>query len=150
MQRTKPAVAAALIGFAMQAAAQDLAAAASQPQPGYGFAPTVKKLMQLEADKAVEAALGQTGGSTPAAAAPQAAAPTVQPAVEAPPEPRPLLTLNGIYGRVGRWTAEVAIDGRIYAFTPAEMKAGYTAKRIDARCIELQHGKFPQKLCSDR
>ena len=150
MQRTKPAVAAALIGFAMHAAAQDLAAAASQPQPGYGFAPTVKKLMQLEADKAVEVALGQTGGSTPAAAAPQAAAPTVQPAVEAPPEPRPLLTLNGIYGRVGRWTAEVAIDGRIYAFTPAEMKAGYTAKRIDARCIELQHGKFPQKLCSDR
>ena len=58
MQRTKPAVAAALIGFAMHAAAQDLAAAASQPQPGYGFAPTVKKLMQLEADKAVEAALG--------------------------------------------------------------------------------------------
>lgn len=150
MQRTKPAVAAALIGFAMHAAAQDLAAAASQPQPGYGFAPTVKKLMQLEADKAVEAALGQTGGSTPAAPAPQAAAPTVQPAVEAPPEPRPLLTLNGIYGRVGRWTAEVAIDGRIYAFTPSEMKAGYTAKRIDARCIELQHGKFPQKLCSDR
>ena len=46
--------------------------------------------------------------------------------------------------------AEVAIDGRIYAFTPAEMKAGYTAKRIDARCIELQHSKFPQKLCSDR
>jgi hypothetical protein len=42
----------------------------------------VKKLMQLEADKAVEAALGQTGGSTPSAAAPQAAAPTVQPAVE--------------------------------------------------------------------
>lgn len=144
MQRTKPAVVAALIGFAMHAAAQDLAAAASQPQPGYGFAPTVKKLMQLEADKAVEAALGQTGGSTPAAA------PTVQPAAEAPPEPRPLLTLNGIYGRVGRWTAEVAIDGRIYAFTPAEMKAGYTAKRIDARCIELQHREFPQKLCSDR
>ncbi len=150
MQRTKPAVAAALIGFAMHAAAQDLAAAASQPQPGYGFAPTVKKLLQLEADKAVEAALGQTGGSTTAAAAPQGAAPTVQPAVEAPPEPRPLLTLNGIYGRAGRWTAEVAIDGRIYAFTPAETKAGYTAKRIDARCIELQHNKFPQKLCSDR
>ena len=150
MQRTKPAVAAALIGFAMHAAAQDLAAAASQPQPGYGFAPTVKKLLQLEADKAVEAALGQTGGSAPSAAAPQAPAPTVQPAVEVPPEPRPLLTLDGIYGRGGRWTAEVAIDGRIYAFMPAETKAGYTAKRIDARCIELQHNKFPQKLCSDR
>lgn len=69
----------------------------------------------------------------------------MQPAVETPPEPGPLLTLNGIYGRVGRWTAEVAIDGRIYAFTPAEMKAGYTAKRIDARCIEPAAQQVPAK-----
>ena len=150
MQRTKPALAAVLIGFAAHAAAQDLAAAASQPQPGYGLAPTVKKLMQLEADKAVAAAQGQSATSAQPTPIEQAAATSAPKVAETPEEPRQVLTLDGIYGRTGRWTAEVAIDGRVYAFTPSEIKAGYKAKRIDARCIELQHAKFPQKLCSDR
>lgn len=154
MQRNKSTLAAVLIGLAVHAGARDLtaSASASQPQPGYGFAPTVKKLMQIEADKAVAAAMGQSTQLAPAAAIEKAAA-AAAPESKTPelqPEPRPVLGLKGIYGHGGRWTAEVAIDGRVYAFSAKEIKAGYKATRIDARCIELQHAKFPQKLCSDR
>lgn len=138
MQNNKGAKMAAVL-LALSAFAHGQESIGVQPQPGYGFAPTVKELMRIDAEKARAAALGQSSDTTNKK--PQ------EPVVATPPEPQPSKQLIGIYGHSGRWSAEVAIDGRSRIFNRGDAYMGFKATHVDSRCVHLQHPKYPEKLC---
>ena len=131
MQKTKCCMVAVLLGATALAYGQE-----TQPQPGYGFTPTVKELLQADARKARAAALGEAKNT---------AAHLEKPATEA--KPQLVVELVGMYGHNGMWKADVAIAGHLYTFSAGDSYAGFKARRISSRCIELQHARFPQKLC---
>lgn len=130
MQKIKYALAATFTVAATFAYGQNM-----ELQPGYGFAPSVKELMDLDAKKARAAALGQTEN-------------LAQPAKpEKEIKPSPSVQLAGIYGHKGQWKAEVSINAIAYTFSAGSTYDGFKAKRITSSCIELQHPSFAQKLC---
>lgn len=132
MQKIKLAALAAFMVVSASVRAQDM-----EPQPGYGYAPTVKELLQIDAKKAREAALGEDSSTAQQPSKPLE-----------PIKPRPALHLAGVYGHAGQWKAEVSIDGQPYEFSAGQVYSGFKAKRITGNCIELQHPKFAQKLCT--
>lgn len=133
------------------AVAQDAATASHQPQPGYGFAPTVGALLRADADKALAQALGKSRPQT----APDAGAGTTRPSAQAADQPLrsdDRTTLIGIYGQAQAWRADVVINGVAVPLSAGDRYQSWQVRAINGRCVELGRttGKAVRTLCLAR
>lgn len=147
------ALVAASAACAQDIETQPVAPPKTEPQPGYGFAPTVGALLRADADKALAEALGTRAPARnePAASPPPA---PVSAAIAPKPAPQERTILIGIYGSgsLQAWEAELIINNVPVVLSAGQQYQSWRVNSIDRNCVGLQStvGKPARMLCGSR